>query len=79
MYHLSWLKKQQNLQQQTSQQFNLKMGKGLQEIFSSPKKQQKWTRCWWLMPAILASWEVEIRRIAIGRSAQIVHEVSSPK
>jgi hypothetical protein len=31
------------------------------------------------MPAILASWEVEIRRIAIGRSAQIVHEVSSPK
>jgi hypothetical protein len=37
-------------------------------------------RCWWLTPVILATWEVEIRKIMLpGQSRQIVPETSSPK
>jgi hypothetical protein len=29
------------------------------------KKLDYITRCWWLMPVILATWEAEIRRITV--------------
>jgi hypothetical protein len=34
----------------------------------------------WLMPAILATWEAEIRRMEVpGQPGQIVHKTPSPK
>jgi hypothetical protein len=36
--------------------------------------------CWWLMSVILASWETEIRRIAVqGQLRQIIFKTPSPK
>jgi hypothetical protein len=37
------------------------------------------TRCWWLLPAILATWEAEIRRIAVqGQPRKMAHKTPSP-
>jgi hypothetical protein len=38
------------------------------------------TRCRWLMPVVLATWESEVRRIqSRGQPRQIVWETPSPK
>jgi hypothetical protein len=35
---------------------------------------------WWLMPEILATWEAEIRRIAVGgQPRQTAYKTTSPK
>jgi hypothetical protein len=37
-------------------------------------------RCWWLTPVILATWEVEIRRLEVwGQPVKIVQEFSSTR
>jgi hypothetical protein len=46
----------------------------------APSKRTVLPGTWWLTPVILATWEVEIRRIAVqGHPGQIVLEILSPK
>jgi hypothetical protein len=47
--------------------------------WSDLKKKKSVCLAQWLMPVILATWEAEIRRIAVqGQLGQIVHETPPP-
>jgi hypothetical protein len=45
-----------------------------------PSRKNSLTGCWWLISAILATWEAEIGRIMVqGQPGQIVGEFPSSK
>jgi hypothetical protein len=56
---------QAGIQCPTSATFFLKGLKGKEDVFRQVSKRQSIARCWWLTPVILATWEAEIRRIAV--------------
>jgi hypothetical protein len=43
------------------------------------KLQWLQTRCWWLTPAILATWEIDGEEFSLRPARQKFHETPSPK
>jgi hypothetical protein len=43
------------------------------------EREKKISRCWWLRPAILATWEAEIPRIAVQGQPRKISKITRAK